>query len=344
MARRPAAPSSARRGGWAHPRAPAVDRAPRGPRRHRHRSGNGVRDRPARHDARVPRPADRPRARQPARRRLRIRRAWRSPRGSSGTTRCGRSTTIRSPSRRRCATPASTASISASSSGSPSATRCRASTPSWRTSRRRMSPVWPAALGQPLPRRAVLSGFRPAEAAGVIGAWDAAGFAVTRRIDETIGRRSSWAGRDEPHVPVRGRWNRHGRWRGRADRRRHPSSRAGRATRAGRPGRGHRRRRADLAGRGRRGSGLRPSSGWRRPREPVRRPSRWISTSACSTGAVSTWSSRSARSSASTASSSSRRNADGVAATRRPSTAGWSAWTGSSRPRRGNADAGRGRT
>jgi ribosomal protein L11 methyltransferase len=41
-----------------------------------------------------------------------------------------------------------------------------------------------AALGGPLPRRAVLSGFRPAEAAGVIGAWQATGFAVTRRLDD----------------------------------------------------------------------------------------------------------------------------------------------------------------
>ena len=41
-----------------------------------------------------------------------------------------------------------------------------------------------AALEHPLPRQAVLSGFRPAEAAGVIDAWAAAGFAVIRRIDD----------------------------------------------------------------------------------------------------------------------------------------------------------------
>lgn len=41
-----------------------------------------------------------------------------------------------------------------------------------------------AALGEPPPRAAVLSGFRPAEAAGLIGAWEAAGFAVARRIDD----------------------------------------------------------------------------------------------------------------------------------------------------------------
>lgn len=41
-----------------------------------------------------------------------------------------------------------------------------------------------AHLGEPAPRRAVLSGFRPAEAGGVAEAWGAAGFAVTRRIDD----------------------------------------------------------------------------------------------------------------------------------------------------------------
>ena len=41
-----------------------------------------------------------------------------------------------------------------------------------------------AVLREPLPRRAVLSGFRPAEAAQVVDAWAAAGFAVTRRIDD----------------------------------------------------------------------------------------------------------------------------------------------------------------
>ena len=41
-----------------------------------------------------------------------------------------------------------------------------------------------AALETPLPRHAVLSGFRPAEAAGVAAAWRAAGFLVGRRIDD----------------------------------------------------------------------------------------------------------------------------------------------------------------
>lgn len=39
-------------------------------------------------------------------------------------------------------------------------------------------------LGEPPPRRAVLSGFRPAEAAEVIDRWRAPGFEVTRRIDD----------------------------------------------------------------------------------------------------------------------------------------------------------------
>ena len=50
-----------------------------------------------------------------------------------------------------------------------------------------------------------------------------------------------------------------------------------------------------------------------------------------------------ARSSASTASWSSRRSGVGVVATRTPSTGGWSAWTDSPMPQRGNADVGRGR-
>jgi ribosomal protein L11 methyltransferase len=41
-----------------------------------------------------------------------------------------------------------------------------------------------AALESPYPRRVVLSGFRPAEAAGVVDAWSAAGFLPGRRIDD----------------------------------------------------------------------------------------------------------------------------------------------------------------
>ena len=40
------------------------------------------------------------------------------------------------------------------------------------------------ALEAPLPRQAVLSGFRPGEAAGVVETWTAAGFRAGRRIDD----------------------------------------------------------------------------------------------------------------------------------------------------------------